>query len=147
LLGTATGTMTNWVLLWLVIAAGAVRHFASVWSSAVVTRFDASRGLALAITLCAARRLQPRARSALAARALRLAGRLRAWADLGGSSCPVLLFFRGANDGDERKSRQAARRPVAVETHRHRAVARADGARGAGRSALYKQMMPADSIR
>jgi len=51
LLATATGTVLNWVLLWLVVSFGAVLAQANVWCSAVASRFDKGRGLALAVAL------------------------------------------------------------------------------------------------
>ena len=52
LLGTATGTMTNWLALWAIVAICSIPVQATVWTAAVVSRFDAARGLALAVTLC-----------------------------------------------------------------------------------------------
>lgn len=54
LLSTATGTQTNWLLLWVGTAIGTLWIQATVWTSAVNSRFEASRGLALAITLSGA---------------------------------------------------------------------------------------------
>lgn len=54
LLSTATGTKTNWFLLWVGTAIGTLWIQATVWTSAVNSRFEASRGLALAITLSGA---------------------------------------------------------------------------------------------
>ncbi|MES2490166.1 MAG: MFS transporter [Pseudomonadota bacterium] len=54
LLGTATGTKANWALLWTVIAFSTVGVQATVWTAAVNSRFEKSRGLALAITLSGA---------------------------------------------------------------------------------------------
>lgn len=51
LLGTATGTHLNWVFLWIIIAVGTFGVQATIWTAAVASRFDRSRGLALAITL------------------------------------------------------------------------------------------------
>ena len=51
LLATATGTMLNWSLLWVLVAFGAMLTQSTVWSSAVASRFDAARGLALAMAL------------------------------------------------------------------------------------------------
>lgn len=51
LLATATGTLLNWSLLWVLVALGAVLAQANVWASAVASRFDRARGLALAVTL------------------------------------------------------------------------------------------------
>lgn len=53
-LGTADGSLTNWYLLWGLITLVALPVQATVWTSAVATRFTASRGLAFAITLCGA---------------------------------------------------------------------------------------------
>lgn len=54
LLGTATGTKANWALLWTLIAFATIGVQATVWTSAVNSRFEKSRGLALAITLSGA---------------------------------------------------------------------------------------------
>ncbi len=54
LLGTATGTKTNWVVLWGLLAFSTLWVQATVWTSAVNSRFEKSRGLALAITLSGA---------------------------------------------------------------------------------------------
>lgn len=54
LLGTATGGAANWYLLWAFMAIGALPVQATIWTSAVATRFEASRGLAFAVTLCGA---------------------------------------------------------------------------------------------
>jgi nitrate/nitrite transporter NarK len=54
LLGTATGTLMNWSLLWMMLAVGVVLVQSTVWTSAVAARFDRSRGLALAVALSGA---------------------------------------------------------------------------------------------
>jgi MFS family permease len=51
LLSTATGSMTNWLLLWLGYALAGQLVMMSVWSAAVANTFEAGRGLALALTL------------------------------------------------------------------------------------------------
>jgi MFS family permease len=51
LLGTATGTAGNWAFLWCLIAVGFLWVQPTTWSSAVASRFDVSRGLALGVTL------------------------------------------------------------------------------------------------
>lgn len=51
LLGTATGTLLNWSMLWVLIAVGVVLVQSTVWTSAVATRFDKSRGFAMAVAL------------------------------------------------------------------------------------------------
>lgn len=54
LLSTVTGDMGNWVMLWTLLAFGTLAVQATVWTSAVASRFHASRGLAFAITLSGA---------------------------------------------------------------------------------------------
>ncbi len=54
LLGTATGDKANWYLLWFLMAVATLPVQATIWTSAVAARFEASRGLAFAITLCGA---------------------------------------------------------------------------------------------
>ncbi len=51
LLGTATGTLTNWLVLWGLIAIANLGLQSTIWTSAVASRFEASRGLAFAMTL------------------------------------------------------------------------------------------------
>ncbi len=51
LLGTATGTRANWFALWALVAIASIPVQSTTWNMAVVSRFDASRGLALAFTL------------------------------------------------------------------------------------------------
>lgn len=52
LLATATGTVGNWRLLWLCVAVGSLGVSATIWTSAVVQRFTAGRGLAIGMTMC-----------------------------------------------------------------------------------------------
>lgn len=54
LLSTATGDSGNWYLLWSVVAFATLPVQATIWTSAVASRFELSRGLALAVTLCGA---------------------------------------------------------------------------------------------
>lgn len=51
LLGTATGTPANWALLWVGLAIGVVLVQSTVWTRVVASRFDRSRGIALAVAL------------------------------------------------------------------------------------------------
>ncbi len=146
LLGTATGTLINWYLLWLVIAAGLCGILPSVWSSAVTSRFYASRGLALAITLCGGAigsSLVPLISGWLLDRygwRLGFAGLGAIWAAI--VLPPVFLFFRGANDGAERRTRQAAAATTAAETGIATAPLPGLTVREAiAGSALYKQMI------
>ncbi len=53
-LSTATGSESNWVVLWFLLAIATLFVQATVWTSAVTSRFSKSRGLALAITLSGA---------------------------------------------------------------------------------------------
>lgn len=111
LLGTATGTIANWILLWTVLAFANLWAGATIWTKAVASRFETSRGLAFAITLTGApmtATLIP-----LIATALILSydwrvgffGVAIAWAIVVVPS--VLLFFRGAHE-DPSPPEQAA---------------------------------------
>jgi MFS family permease len=51
LFSTANGSLTSWLLLWLVYSLSAQLILTPVWSSAVASEFEAGRGLALALTL------------------------------------------------------------------------------------------------
>lgn len=51
LLSTATGTMFNWWLHWLLIAVCSLLVQGTVWTGVVVSRFAATRGIAIAITI------------------------------------------------------------------------------------------------
>jgi len=51
LMATATGSLLNWSLLWVILAVGVVLVQSTVWTSAVAARFDHSRGLAMAVAL------------------------------------------------------------------------------------------------
>jgi MFS family permease len=48
LLGTASGTTANWLLLWVIVGFGNLGLQVTVWTSALATRFERSRGLAFA---------------------------------------------------------------------------------------------------
>jgi MFS family permease len=51
LFGTATGSLINWLFLWIVFALLSQVAKATVWTAAVSSEFKASRGLALAVAL------------------------------------------------------------------------------------------------
>lgn len=53
-LSNATGDMANWYLIWIVMSLASLPIQATIWTSAVASRFHASRGIALAVTLCGA---------------------------------------------------------------------------------------------
>lgn len=106
LLSTATGTLSNWILLWSVIAFASFWVQTTVWTSAVATRFETSRGLAFAVTLSGG----SLAAAALPPLATALIGRFEwrgaflalavSWGVL--VFAAVLFFFRGARDGPRR---------------------------------------------
>ena len=53
-LSLAGSSLWGWYALWVLLAVGSLMVKATVWTSAVASRFDRSRGLAMAITLCGA---------------------------------------------------------------------------------------------
>lgn len=54
LFGTATGDPNNWLMLWGFLAFANLWLQATVWTKAVASRFEQSRGLAFAVTLSGA---------------------------------------------------------------------------------------------
>ena len=102
LLSTATGEQGNWILMWAVVAFGTLCVQATVWTSAVTSRFEAARGMALALTLSGASfaaTLFP----LLATWLIENYGWRNAFTSMGGIWAalvfPILLcFFRGAQD-------------------------------------------------
>ena len=103
LLGTMTGTTANWVALWVIVALGTLWVQATVWTSAVASRFEASRGLAFAITLSGAA-LSAAVAPVLAAWLIGGYGWRTAFVAMGGIWAALvfpflLLCFRGAHDG------------------------------------------------
>jgi MFS family permease len=116
LLATATGSLVNWSLLWVVVALGAVLAQANVWASAVASRFDRGRGLALAVMLCGtsicAAVVPVLTTWLIGAYGWRtaFAGTAAIWLVV---AFPiVLLFFRGRQD--EQRRSPAAEAPAAV---------------------------------
>ncbi|MDG4668407.1 MFS transporter [Mycobacterium sp. 236(2023)] len=102
LLGTATGSMANWILLWAVLAFACFWVQTTVWTSAVASRFETSRGLAFAVTLSggslAAAVFPPLATMFIGEWGWRGAffGLAGIWGGL--VVVAVCLFFRGAQD-------------------------------------------------
>ena len=102
LIGTASGGVANWYFLWVLLALASMPAQAIIWTSAVTTRFEVSRGLALAVTLCGASVagiVFPLLGTALITAygwqtALAVQGAI--WAAI--AFPPALLFFRGAHD-------------------------------------------------
>lgn len=115
LLGTATGESANWYMLWSVLAFATLPVQATVWTSAVASRFELSRGFALAIALCGAS-IGATVFPLLATWLIGAYGWRTAllsegvlWAAI---TFPLLLlFFRGAQDS-RRKSIGPARAPA-----------------------------------
>jgi MFS family permease len=54
LMGTATGSITNWVVLWSILAIANLGLQGTVWTKAVGSRFEKGRGMAFAVTLSGA---------------------------------------------------------------------------------------------
>ncbi|MET0270264.1 MAG: MFS transporter [Sphingomonas sp.] len=113
LLATASGGVGNWFMLWGVLAVATLPVQATIWTSAVATRFEASRGMAFAITLCGASiaaAIFPLLGTWLIREqgwrtALPLQGLI--WAAV--AFVPILVFFRGAHDRGRGGAKAAAR--------------------------------------
>jgi MFS family permease len=102
LFSTATGTSGNWYALWVLMAIATLPVQATVWTSAVASRFEKSRGMAFAVTLCGASLaglIFPLLATALIqSQGVKAAFALHAgiWALI---AFPVIfIFFRGATD-------------------------------------------------
>ena len=117
----ANGEVWQWVALWVVMAFAVVLVQATIWTSAVASRFEASRGMALAVTLCGAsvaQALFPWLGTHLIALhgwQMAIASTAAIWALV---ALPILaLFFRGARDGGAARPAvaAAAQPPVAYE--------------------------------
>lgn len=137
LLGTATGTQGNWVFLWGLLAFSTLWVQATVWTSAVTSRFEKSRGLALAITLSGAS-LSATIFPLLATWLIGTYDWRTAYMAMSGIWVALvfplmLLFFRGAQDTP------SAGRTSATETVR--AVMGVSLGEGLRSSALYKLVM------
>jgi MFS family permease len=137
LLSTATGESMNWLMLWGIVALGAIWLQAPVWTSAVATRFETSRGLAFAITLCGAS-LSATVFPLLATWLIGVYGWRMAYVVMGGVWAalvfPILfLFFRGANDAKNKH-------PTSTKISRD-ALPGVTFAEGLRSSALYKLLM------
>lgn len=98
----ANGSEWQWYGLWVVMAAATLPVQATIWTAAVATRFEASRGMAFAITLCGAsvaQALFPWLGATLIERHGWQTGmgiQAAIWAAI---AVPVIvLFFRGARD-------------------------------------------------
>ena len=116
LLSTASGESGNWYLLWVVMSLCSLPIQATVWTSAVASRFSASRGLALALTLCGASValivFPWLGAELIASHGWRQAMRLEAVIWLCVAWPVVFLLFRGAQDEARVKSVEATAEPV-----------------------------------
>lgn len=105
LIGTADGSPGNWYLLWLLMALATLPVQATVWTSAVASRFTTSRGLAFAVTLCGAsiaQALFPWLGARLIAdHGWQTAFALQALIWIVLAFPVILIFFRGARDGKD----------------------------------------------
>lgn len=139
LLGTATGTMLNWALLWVAIAVGTLWVQATVWTSAVTSRFEKSRGLALAITLSGAS-ISATVFPLLATWLIGAHGWRTAFMAMGGIWAMLVfpflfLFFRGAKDRNRRAPAAAPAVPAVLS-----GLSMSEGLRS---PTLYKLLMAA----
>jgi MFS family permease len=98
----ASGSEWQWYALWVVMAFATLPIQATIWTAAVATRFEASRGFAFAITLCGASVAQALfpwlGTTLIASYGWQTAMGIQAaiWAAI---AFPVIfLFFRGARD-------------------------------------------------
>ncbi|TGD71202.1 MFS transporter [Mangrovimicrobium sediminis] len=137
LLGTATGDKANWLVLWCLLAVSTLWVQATVWTSAVNSRFERSRGLALAITLSGAS-LSAAIFPVLATWLIETLGWRHAFMALGGAwlclVLPVMLIgFRGARDTTPTAQASDSVPPVALS-----GLSLQQGLRS---SALYKLIM------
>ena len=128
LLGTATGSTANWLVLWSLVAFSNLWLQATVWTSAVASRFEASRGLAFGITLSGAS-IAAAIFPVLATWLINSQGWRTAFMAMGAIWAALvfpimLLFFRGARDVGRREHA-----PAPVETNVATGMSVAEGLR------------------
>lgn len=117
LLGTATGTLANWYALWSFVAFANLFLQATVWTSAIASRFEMARGLAFAVTLSGAS-LCAFILPVVSTKLIIAFDWRTAFMMVGGiwalSVFPLILFFfRGAQD--DRAANARADKPAATE--------------------------------
>ncbi|MET1755332.1 MFS transporter [Novosphingobium sp. RD2P27] len=116
LLGTATGDDWNWYLLWGFLALCVLPVQATIWTSAVASRFTVSRGLAFAVTLCgasiAATVFPLTATWLIGSVGWRLAAAAQAAIWLVIAFPIIFVFFRSAFDRAKGSGRGAGHKPV-----------------------------------
>jgi MFS family permease len=52
LLGTATGSQANWIVMWLIMGVLAMPVQSTIWTAAISSLFKTSRGMALGVSMC-----------------------------------------------------------------------------------------------
>ncbi len=101
-LSTATADLVWWYVLWAIITLVALPVQATVWTSAVASRFTSARGLALAFTLCGASIAQfampPLATTLIGTHGWRTAFWMHGLIWLAVVLPFVFIWFRGAHD-------------------------------------------------
>ncbi len=112
LLGAASGSVGNWIGLWLLLGLGILLVQSPVWTGAIAAKFNRSRGLAMAVALSGTSIAAIFAPS-LAARLIAEYGWRQAfWATaaiwLAVALPVVLLFFRDGRTGQAAKARSPA---------------------------------------
>ena len=117
-LGTATASLIHWSLLWVGIAIGVVLVQSTVWTAAIATRFDHSRGFAFAVTLSGSA-LTATICPLLATWLITDYGWRLAFAGVAGfwflATFPVaFLFFRGARDVSRKGEEKVSATPMDV---------------------------------
>lgn len=110
----SNGSEFQWYGLWVLMAFATLPVQATIWTAAVATRFEASRGLAFAITLCGASLAQavfPWLGTRLIASygwQAAMAVQAAIWAAV--AWIVIFLFFRGARDSTaDRPTKEAAK--------------------------------------
>ena len=125
LLGLLTTSLWSWYILWFLIGLAAASIQAGVWLAAVATRFDRSRGLAIALTISGGG-LSSMTIPILANAGIANFGWRGAFLMLAGIMAIVaiplvILFFRDATDcrlrAGEKIRRHVEKRPIAGIVH------------------------------
>jgi MFS family permease len=147
MLGTATGETINWLLLWGLVAFGNLWLQATIWTSAVASRFETSRGLAFAVTLSGAS-VAATVFPLLATWLIRSYGWRTAFMAMGGIWATLvfpilLLFFRGARDqGPGQAANSDAPTAAPAATHAAPGMSLAEGFR----SRAFYQLLLASGL-
>jgi MFS family permease len=119
LLSTADGQLLNWLMLWGAVAIGNLCVQATVWTSAVASRFEKSRGLAFAITLSGTS-IAAIVSPVLATWLIGAYGWRTGFMALGGLWAAlvfptIFFFFRGAQDGGRKEGAIQGAKPALLK--------------------------------